>query len=204
MLDTTRPLGTVAAKDKQREILDALAHCNRCMLAYNGNGPVQPWGPAPNDIMIIGEAPTRSEDRRGQLLFSGEPGLLLRRALASQQLDLDRLFACNAVQCWPEERLATSHLQACSKNLKSLIALCDPKVVLVLGATALKVVADRKKMTITKDHGVAFTAKAGPLRDRIVFPTWHPAALKHTRSAETMFLADIAEFGRLYRWEVRA
>jgi uracil-DNA glycosylase family 4 len=200
MLDTTRAETSIA---RRRETVDKIVGCNRCMLRFNGNGPCKPWGPAPNDIMVLGEAPTRTDDRRGQLTFGGEPGLLLRRALASQQLDLDRLFACNAVQCWPEDRLATAHLSSCHVNLKALIEWCDPKIVLVLGATALKVAADRKKMTITKHHGDPFVARAGPFRDRIVFPTWHPAALKHTKSAETMFLADIAEFGRIYRDEVR-
>jgi uracil-DNA glycosylase family 4 len=203
MLDTTRSYLTVAESTARAETLDKISHCNRCTLAYNGNGPCRPWGPAPNDIMILGEAPTRTDDRRGQFTFSGEPGLLLRRALATAQLDLDRLFCIGAVQCWPEERLATSNLASCHPNVKALIALCDPKIVLVLGAWALRVAADRKKMTITRDHGIPFVAKAGPFRDRVVFPTWHPAALKHTKSAETLFLADIAEFARVYVDEVR-
>lgn len=202
MLDTTRSTTTVAESKRRAEVFDKVSHCNRCLLAYNGNGPCRPWGPAPNDIMILGEAPTRTDDRRGQFTFSGDPGILLRRALATVGLDLDRLFAVGSVQCWPEERLATANLTACHPNVKDLIAICDPKIVLVLGAWALKVAADRPKMTITKDHGIPFTARAGPFRDRVVFPTWHPAALKHTVSAETLFLADIRAFGEHYITEI--
>lgn len=199
MLATERSYTTVAATKRRDTVREEIKSCTRCMFAYNGNGPVLPSGPVPNDIMILGEAPTRTDDRHGFITFKGDPGLLLRRVLARHQIDLDRVFFVNAIQCWPEGDIPERNQLACLPNLRQLLAICDPMIVLALGAQALKVTSDRKGRTVTKNHGQPFLAQAGPFIDRWVFPTWHPAALKHTASAETAFSADIAAFADLYR-----
>lgn len=183
----------------QREVIEQIKQCERCMFCWNGNGPVRPSGPTPNDIMILSEAPTRSDDRLGAVSHKGEPSLLLRRLLMRAGIDLDGVFFTDAIMCWPETTVPDRNLVACSPNLKAQLSLCDPLVVLALGAVALKVTSDRRGRTITKDHGQPFKPVAGPFIDRWIFPTWHPAALKKNASAEGMLAADIATFGQFYR-----
>jgi uracil-DNA glycosylase family 4 len=202
-MDTTRSYTSVAETHNRTLVREQVRQCTSCTFCYNGNGPVLPSGPTPNDVMILGDAPTRSDDRAGHVTFKGDPGLLLRRLLARVDLDLDTLFFVNSIQCWPEAGITDRSLVACTKNLKALLGTCDPKIVLALGAVALKVTSDRRGRTITKDHGIPFQPKAGPFMGRWVFPTWHPAALKHTASAEIALSADIVTFAQFYTEEVR-
>ena len=199
-LDTVRH-ANVAQTRERLVVHEEIKDCRRCTFCFNGNGPVPYYGPTPNDIMILGDAPTRTDDRQGVITFKGDPGLLLRQILAAADLDLDRLFYANAISCWPEAGVPDRNLLACAPNLRRLVALCDPILVLALGSTALKVASDRKGRTITRDHGVPFRARAGPFRERWVFPTWHPAALKHRSNANagTALRADILTFAEFYR-----
>lgn len=183
----------------RRSTIEQIKQCTKCSFCWNGNGPVGFSGPTPNDVMVIAESPTRTDDRQGLITHKGEASLMLRRMLMRSGLDLDHLFFTNAIACWPETGVPDRNLIACSPNLKAQLRLCDPLVVLALGATALKVTSDRRGRSIRKDHGQPFKPIAGPFMDRWVFPTWHPAALAKNASAETQLSADIAAFGEFYR-----
>lgn len=204
-LDTTRQRTSIAESRAIDALGEEIRGCQACTFCFNGNGPVLPSGPTPNDIMVLSDSPTRSDDRLGAISFKGEPGILLRRLLARVDLDLDRLFFANVVSCWPETSIPDRNILACTPNLRRLVKMCEPKVVLALGAIAFKVTADSRRRTLRNDHGVPYQARAGIFIDRWIFPTFHPGAVQHakTNAMETMISADIAEFGRFYREQIR-
>jgi uracil-DNA glycosylase len=91
-------------------------------------------------ILVIGEAPGPDEDAQGQP-FVGQAGRLLDRMLAAGDLT-DRVFITNTVY-WrpPGNRTPTAQEQAiCQPFVERVMTLVRPKLVLLVGAAALKAV----------------------------------------------------------------
>lgn len=199
---TTAQPGDVDSHTARIKMRDAVHACMNCSYCFNGNGPVLPSGPTPNHVMVIGDFPTRTDDRQGQLAFRDDAEVLLRSSLLRGHIDLDSLFHANTIQCWAgySKTVPDRVIRACVPNLKTMLAVCQPRVILTLGSMALRVSTDKVGRTVTKDHGRPFLSRAGPFMGRWVFPTWHPASIKHGFStvAETRFRQDIADFCRWY------
>lgn len=107
--------------------------------------------------MIIGEAPGFREDDTG-IPFSGKSGLFLRKMLKEIGLDPRSLFFTNTVACRPPGNRTPTRKESviCSSlYLRPQIALVKPKVILLLGNTALAW-AKGKKAAVTKLEGSTF------------------------------------------------
>jgi DNA polymerase len=90
--------------------------------------------------MVIGEGPGAQEDEQG-LPFVGRSGQLLDRLLLSAGIDSNRdAYICNIVKCRPPgNRKPTAEEQAaCRPWLEQQIALVDPPLILLAGATAVQ------------------------------------------------------------------
>lgn len=76
--------------------------------------------------------------------------------------------------------------EACSIYLEEQIKLVAPKIVLLLGSTALKYVLKIKDPKITKIHGswLAEEQKTPLLIDKQVMPFFHPSYLLRNQSKE--------------------
>lgn len=122
--------------------------------------------------MLIGEGPGEQEDRQG-LAFVGPAGQLLTRMLAAIQLPRERVYICNVVKCRPPRNRQPSpeEIQACIGHLRAQVALVQPRVIVLLGATAVSTVlgADYR---ITRCRGQWFEKKGIS-----ILATYHPAAL---------------------------
>jgi DNA polymerase len=81
--------------------LDELPSCRACALSTTRQRVVVGSGPAAPRLMVVGEAPGRSEDEGGEP-FIGRSGQLLVR-LIYEELGLERAhcFITNAVKCRP-------------------------------------------------------------------------------------------------------
>ena len=106
-----------------------------CPLRATATHTVRPSGVADASILLIGDAPGSEDDRSGQA-FSGPPGALLDRVLASIGLDRQRMLLTTLVP-WrpPGNRPASeSEVAACLPFLHRLIDLVGPRVIILLGA----------------------------------------------------------------------
>lgn len=125
----------------------ALAHlaadcqgCRRCGLASGRLNVVVSRGNPSARLMVIGEGPGAQEDEAG-LPFVGRSGQLLDRMLESVGIDSNRdAYVCNIVKCRPPDNRKPSALEmaACRPWLDQQIALVDPEVILLAGATAVE------------------------------------------------------------------
>lgn len=107
--------------------------------------------------MIIGEAPGLVEDESA-IPFSGKSGIFLRKTLKEIGLDPRSLFITNTVACRPPGNRTPTRKEAviCSSlYLRPQIDLVRPKVILLLGNTALAW-AKGKKAAVTKLEGSTF------------------------------------------------
>jgi uracil-DNA glycosylase family 4 len=139
--------------------------CKRCTLCYSRSNIVVDRGNPGAPLMIISERPGDNEDRIGKP-FVGRAGELLDKMLKAIELDPDRdVLITNVVRCKPEvDRSPTKdEVDACFPFMDKQIALVKPKVILVMGAVALKWVdPDRSDVKMEDETGKFFTLPRFP------------------------------------------
>ncbi len=149
-------------------------------------------GPSPCDIMIIGEAPSFRRSDQAAVPFSGQSGKLLFQLLQEVGISSDQCYITNVVHCHPPENQtpSTSEVKACMEYLLEEIDQVKPQYVLLLGATALKGVLRKSK--ITQIHGTFIE------KDGITYlPTFHPAAVLRDPSKVDLLRSDLRKFAQL-------
>ena len=94
-------------------------------------------------VMIIGEAPGRTEDKL-QKPFVGRAGKLLDSLLMSIRLDRSKVYLTNLINYRPDKNRKPTHeeINEFKKLLFKHIEIIKPKFVLLLGATATEAVLD--------------------------------------------------------------
>jgi len=150
-----------------------ILNCTLCGLARTRNHVIFGEGNPNAGIMLIGEAPGRDEDIQGRP-FVGLSGQLLDKILAACGFTRnEHVFISNIVKCRPPgNRLpSTDEASLCMPWLLRQIEIINPKIMILLGATALKYMAG-SDYRIKKDHG-----KWISISDRLAIPVYHPAAL---------------------------
>jgi len=157
--------------------------CTKCDLSKTRTKVVFGHGPVPCDLMLIGEGPGEKEDLSG-LPFVGRAGQLLTQILASINIDREKdIFITNIVKCRPPENRApqAEETGACYPYLEAQIKLIKPKIILLAGAPATKVVLKNDE-PITKIRGQWFKL---PSNDDIsVMPIFHPSYLLRNQSKD--------------------
>lgn len=167
-------------------------NCQLCRLHQTtDNVCILGSGPKRSDIMIVGEAPGREEEKLGKP-FVGRSGSLLESILKQEGLDVDEIYVCNAVSCRPPSNRTPSkgEIKACKKWLDYQIAMVKPKFVLLLGNTPLMSITG--KAGITKQRGRPWE------QDGIIFmAAYHPAFILRDPDQEATFTKDIRLFNEI-------
>jgi len=147
--------------------------CTKCDLANLRHNVIFGEGNINAGIFIIGEAPGRDEDLEGRP-FVGKSGQLLDKILAASGFTRDEhVFISNVVKCRPPENRVPTPGEAaiCMPWLLKQIELINPKIIILLGSTALKYMAGPEHR-ITRERGIWFN-----WQNRLAMPVYHPAAL---------------------------
>lgn len=150
-----------------------IQHCTKCELSKSRNKPIFGEGHPKAGIVIIGEAPGRDEDRIGRP-FIGKSGQLLDKILIACGFTRQKhVFISNIVRCRPPNNRPPKEEEAkkCIPYLYRQIELIDPKILILLGATALKYMLGPDHR-ITREHGTWLN-----WNNRLTMPVYHPAAL---------------------------
>lgn len=146
--------------------------CRNCALGGGCTNKVPGQGDPASPLMLIGEGPGEQEDLQG-LAFVGPAGQLLTKMLAAISLPRERVFICNVVKCRPPRNRVPlpEERAACLPHLRAQTAVIRPKVILLLGATALNTVLG-DEYRITRCHGQWFEKNGCS-----IIATYHPSAL---------------------------
>lgn len=151
-----------------------ILNCTQCELYKTRNKAIWGEGNLNAEILLIGEAPGADEDRVGRP-FVGKSGQLLDKILAACGFTREQhVFLSNIIRCRPPGNRVPSdeETMACIPFLFEQIELVDPKIIIALGATALKRLYDDKSLRITRLRGEWLEWKG-----RLVMPVYHPSAL---------------------------
>ncbi len=156
--------------------------CSKCDLHKTRNKVVFGHGPVPCDLMLIGEGPGADEDEQG-LPFIGRAGQLLTKIFESVGINRETdVYIANTVKCRPPNNRTPlkEETDACFPYLQAQIRLVNPKIILLCGAPACKVILNNEE-PISKIRGV-WTNKDGI--DASIMPIFHPSYLLRSPSKE--------------------
>lgn len=153
----------------------ALADCANCPLSYN---PVHGRGPTSADVVFVGDAPSREDEKEGRV-FSKSAGLLLDATVDDVGGDPRAVFYTNTVLCRSVGQYNTdvpppaSAIKACSKRLNADIKERSPKVVIASGAPAVRTLCETGR-PISAIQGAMHWNEAC---ESFVIPTFAPGAV---------------------------
>jgi len=118
--------------------INSIENCN---LKNNSQNIVLGDGNINSPIMLIGEAPGIEEDKSGTA-FKGEIGELLNKMLLAIQIKIKNIYCSYAINFRPpEDRKPTSiEIKRYSVFLKEHISIINPKIVIVMGSSAMEAV----------------------------------------------------------------
>ncbi len=171
------------AMDTQQEyteLKETCLKCTACTLAEKRIQVVFSSGPFPCDLMMIGEAPGADEDEQGQP-FVGRAGQLLTKMLESVGISRETgAYVTNICKCRPPENRPpeAEEVASCIHWLKDQIRLVNPKIIVLIGATAMKALIGAEK-AISKQRGEWLTYEG--IETMVIF---HPSYLLRYPSQE--------------------
>lgn len=130
-----------AAEVRSAKVRRRTPACGVCGLKDKCRSPKMPvYGRGRRGILVVGEAPGETEDARNRP-FVGKSGQRLRESLTRCGVDMDEdCWAYNSVICRPVANATPTdnQLNYCRPNLLNLIDDLKPKVILLLGGTAVQ------------------------------------------------------------------
>ena len=124
-------------QDLKKQI-NSIENCN---LKDNSQNLVLGDGNINSPIMLIGEAPGVEEDKSGTT-FKGQVGELLNKMLLAIEIKRQNIYCSYAINFRPpEDRKPTSQeIKRYSVFLKEHITIINPKIVLLMGSSAMEAV----------------------------------------------------------------
>ena len=128
-------------QDLLENLKKQLNSIDNCKLKSNSKNIVLGEGNIDSPIMLIGEAPGEIEDKVGNP-FKGEIGELLDKMLIAINIKRQNIYTSYAINFRPpEDRKPTSpEIKRYSNFLKEHISIIDPKIIILMGSTAMEAV----------------------------------------------------------------
>ena len=153
-----------------RELERTAADCRLCRLCEGRTKVVFGDGAQDADVVVVGDAPGRTEDLLGRP-FVGAAGNLLDNLLIDAGFDRDNVYATTVVKCHPRHDTPDQDVvDACSPYLVEQLAHLRPKVIVTLGPVATQLLLQRPA-PLDRVAGFRFDVFDGVT----LVPTHHPA-----------------------------
>jgi uracil-DNA glycosylase family protein len=158
----------------------AAAKCKGCHLWQLGTQTVFGEGSADAEVMFVGEQPGDQEDQAGRP-FVGPAGRVLDEALEAAGIDRATTYMTNAVKHfkWQARGKRRIHqkpnwteMTACRPWLEAELAVVQPRVLVLLGATAAQSLLGRQ-FRVTQSRGVLLESDLA----EAVVATVHPSSI---------------------------
>ena len=127
----------VSPQDSLARIQSDVEHTHTCGVCKPGMPTVFGVGPAPSELMLIGEGPG-IDDIEAREPFCGHAGVLLNRMLAAINQARASVYICNVIKCIPpgERNFSVAEVEDCRPILLRQILVVRPKVIVAFGALA--------------------------------------------------------------------
>jgi DNA polymerase len=159
---------------------EAAAGCKGCHLWQVGTQTVFGAGAREAEVMFVGEQPGDYEDRAGKP-FVGPAGRLLDDALVQAGIDRSTTYVTNAVKHFKwqgrgkrriHQKPNAAEMAACRPWLEAELAVVQPRVLVLLGATAAQSLLGRQ-FRVTQHRGKLIDSDLA----EAVTATVHPSSI---------------------------
>ena len=164
-------------KDKKLiKLKEEINSIQDCKLKNNASKIVFADGNIQSSIMIVGEGPGEKEDELGKP-FVGDAGNLLNKMLKAIKIERKKIYITNVVNYRPpnNRKPEQSEINRYSKYLKEHISIIDPKILILMGSTAMEALLGGNKK-ISKERGQWKEVIIGKKNYKVIV-TFHPAYL---------------------------
>ena len=167
--------------------------CTKCELCKTRTNAVPGKGNFQSDVIFVGEAPGRNEDKNGEP-FVGVAGKKLSIALEEARITRDEVYITNIVKCRPPNNRVpkTSERNTCQEYLKQEISIIKPEIICILGNTAFNSILGGSEIT-------KFRGKLVRKDNQLYFLTIHPAATIYNQKLIDVLKSDIVKLFDLIR-----
>ena len=167
-----------------------IATIKNCELKNSANNMVFSDGNINSKIMFIGEGPGAQEDLQG-LPFVGRAGKLLDKMLESINLSRKKAYISNVVNYRPPKnrRPTDQEIERYYPFLKLHIEIINPKILVLLGSTALNAIIGNEKV-ISKVRGKWIKKQIGNCHPYII-ASFHPAFLMRQPDQKKLAWVDL-------------
>ena len=168
------------------EIENVVKSCNKCSLCSNRTNAVFGEGNPLADVMFIGEGPGADEDAEGEP-FVGKAGKLMNQAFVGLGISREKIYIANIVKCRPPNNRTPlkEEANACLDYLRNQVMIIKPKIIVLLGNTALKNI-------LGEEYGITSCRGNWIEKKGIKYmPTFHPAALLRDEAKKIDFWKDL-------------
>ena len=172
-------------KQELETIKQNVINCTKCDLCKTRTNSVPGKGNFQSDVIFVGEAPGRNEDKDGEP-FVGIAGKKLSIALDEAGISRESVYITNVVKCRPPKNRVpnTDERNTCQEYLKQEISIIKPKIICILGNTAFSSILGGSEIT-------KFRGKIVRKNNQLYFLTIHPAATIYNQELIDVLKKDI-------------
>ena len=192
-----KPINRLKTKPQLEDKIELLSklkseieNIDNCELKKNAKQLVFADGNNQSKIMIIGEGPGQKEDEQGRP-FVGDAGILLNKMLEAIQIKRNNIYITNVVNYRPpnNRKPEPSEINRYSNYLRQHIAIIDPKILILMGSTAMESLFGFK-IKISKERGV-WKELIIHNKTYLTMITFHPAYLLRQADQKKYSWADL-------------
>ena len=174
-------------KQELETVKQNVIKCTKCDLCKTRTNAVPGKGSFQSDVIFVGEAPGRNEDKKGEP-FVGIAGKKLSIALEEAGISRDAVYITNIVKCRPPNNRVpnTNERNTCQEYLKQEISIIKPKIICILGNTVFNSILGGSEIT-------KFRGKVVQKNNQLYFLTIHPAATIYNQKLIDVLKKDIVK-----------
>ena len=156
-----KPINRIVTKPTLENTLAKLENLKKrileikdCNLKKNASKIVFSDGSIKSQVMIIGDGPEQKDDELGKP-FVGDAGNLLNKMLRAINIERENVYITNVVNYRPpnNRKPEISEINRYSEYLKEHISIIDPKIIILMGSTAMDAILGSNKK-ISKERGL--------------------------------------------------
>jgi uracil-DNA glycosylase len=169
-----------------------------CELKKTATQAVPGDGKPEADIVFIGEAPGRSEDKLGRP-FVGAAGKFLDEMLGLINLKRQEIYITNIVKYRPPNNRdpLPEEKALCREWLLGELKIIKPKLIIFLGRHAMNNFFP--ELQISKAHGKLLIKKFKGMSTKYFFPLYHPAAALYDGSMREVLIEDFKKIPKVLK-----
>ena len=188
--DSNNPRSGSTKLQKLQKLKNNIKNIKNCELKKSATNMVFADGNINSKIMIIGEGPGAQEDKEG-IPFVGRAGKLLDKMLDAIQLNRSKVYISNVVNYRPPQNRKPSETEIARylPFLKNHIEIINPKILLLLGSTALNALIGNE-IVISKARGKWIQKEIGGTKLWII-ASFHPAFLMRQPEQKKLAWIDL-------------